>query len=816
MPQTPDSPAPGSFKGLVYGDLVGSPYMIENTYNRYFDLGESRKAYSHGRVRSFFPEVTEVSHGAAAVTRWLSVYRDAPTAESLQKCLREQYDAHPRGGWTEPTRLFLTSGMATPSATPDWAAVTRVAPIAPFFRDNLFRAMDLAEAAVKATCSDEDTARMAQAYTHALYMAQQGSIQAEIFTTMEMQYGLNLSRPEDNLRAELRGEVRQPLVMMGAEVPGAYRYVVPDHPAQPSARIVTEAAIRAVVRSDSWEDAVRKAVSFGGPSNAVAGLAGALAESLYGEVTPSVVGKLFSYLPTDIARQVDSYQETSRIHVDREGSPYKGISRDSITLINTGPGESVYVVPEDRSDIRSLLKKTFPNVRILSPEGMQDYLDSFKDTQEGTYAYGPRPEVRTLYIQDGERIVSPSQFVAPGMPPLQERKRHLQEFLQFRSWCIDRQRELNAAAGNPDAGQVHYGNAYHLWIGSRRIDFMFGDALAGRVSLNDKGLLRVDLGDYRDLSADARFENHREQAWASRSLFTIAESADPLSHMEDIRSDVRARLLDEGLDSGLHGELDTRYLTEDERRERIPVSNIEHLEPLAPEAGLGIQVQEKDSPLMPKAEKASKKAQGVSKIYTIGYGVRSQEGFINTLRMAGIDTVVDVRSTPQSRHVPQFDADTIYEALKKEDIGFFLAGDKLGGRPEDPKLYSEAGLVNWEAMRESSLYREGIAAVEKLAGEGHVVAVVCKEGDPLSCHRFGTVSRDLAHDGMDVRHILTNGEIVSHGVMEDRLLERCTAKNQVSTTLTGSYSQQVEECYRILNRERGYKKPINRRHKLCF
>ena len=815
MPHTADSPAPGSFKGLVYGDLVGSPYMIENTYNRYFELGESRKAYSHGRVRAFFPGVTEVSHGAAAVTRWLSVYRDAPTAESLQKCLREQYDAHPRGGWTEATRLFLTSGMTTPSATPDWAAVTRCAPIAPFFRDDLFRAMDLAEAAVKATCSDEDTARVALAYIHAIHMAQTGSIQAEIYTTMEMQYGLNLSRPEDDLRAELRGEVRQPLVMMGAEVPGAYRYVAADHPAQPSARKVTEAAIRAVVRSDSWEDAVRKAVSFGGPSNAVAGLAGALAESLYGEVTPSVVGKLFSYLPTDIARQVDSYQETSRIHVDREGSPYQGISRDCITLINSGPGESVYVVPKDRRDIRSLLKKTFPNVRILPPEEMQGYLDSFKETREGTYAYGPRPEVRTLYIQDSERIVSPSQFVAPGMPPLQERKRHLQEFLRFRAWCIDCQKELNTAAGNPGAGQVHYGNAYHLWIGSRRIDFMFGDALAGRVSLNDKGLLRIDLGDYRDLSTDARFENHREQAWASRSLFTIAESSDPLSYMEDIRADIRARLLDEGLGSGLHGELDSRYLSEDERRERTPVSNIEHLEPLSPDSGQGIQAQEKDSPLMPQ-KSTTKKTQGVTKVFTIGYGVRSQEGFINTLRMAGVDTVVDVRSTPQSRHVPQFDADTIYEALKNEDIGFFLAGDKLGGRPQDPKLYTEAGLVDWEAMRKSTPYQEGISAIERLAGEGHVVAVVCKEGDPLACHRFGTVARDLAGDGMDVKHILTNGEIVSHAVMEDRLLERCTAKNQVSTTMTGSYSQQVEECYRILNRERGYKKVNNRRRKLCF
>ena len=45
MPNSTDSPSPGSFRGAVYGDLVGSPYMIENTYNRYFELGESRRAY---------------------------------------------------------------------------------------------------------------------------------------------------------------------------------------------------------------------------------------------------------------------------------------------------------------------------------------------------------------------------------------------------------------------------------------------------------------------------------------------------------------------------------------------------------------------------------------------------------------------------------------------------------------------------------------------------------------------------------------------------------------------------------------------------
>ena len=43
--EKPDQHPGSTLKGTVYGDLVGAPYMIENTYNRYFDLGESRRAY---------------------------------------------------------------------------------------------------------------------------------------------------------------------------------------------------------------------------------------------------------------------------------------------------------------------------------------------------------------------------------------------------------------------------------------------------------------------------------------------------------------------------------------------------------------------------------------------------------------------------------------------------------------------------------------------------------------------------------------------------------------------------------------------------
>ncbi len=805
----------GPFKGEVYGDLVGSPYMIENTYNRYFDLGESRRAYSRGRVRSFFPEVTEVSHGSAAVSHWLSKYRDSPTAENLQKCLRDQFNRHPKGGWTEPTRLFLTSGNGSPSGTPDWSAVTRSLPIAAFCGKDLFRALELTEACVHATCTDEDTVRAAQAVTHSIFMAREGRLAAEIFTVLEMQYGLRLTLPEDDLRAMLRGEVAEPVMMLGVPVEGAYRFRLPESPAPPSSRLVTEAALRSVIRSDSWEDAVRRAVALGGPSNAVAGIAGGVAEALYGEVTPSVVGKLFTYIPTDVYRQIESFEKATSVNVERQASPYHNIGRDSVMIISLGPGKTTYVVPEDRKDIRRVIEGSFPHPDIITPDETAAFLSKYSENRSGTYPYGPRPETRTLYVQDGQRLVSPSQYVAAGMPSLQERRRHLSEFLSLRAWCVDAQKEMNRLAGNPDAGQIHYGNAYHMWIGGRQIDFYFGDTLAGRISLDGRGLLKVDLGEYRDLSADARFEDHREQAWASRSLFTVAETVDPLSHMNDIRNDIRARLLDEGLGTGTDAELDARYLNEDERHDRSPVSNIDHLEPLAPDSGKGIAADLSDRPSNLEVP-VTGKSQSVDTVYSIGYGLRSQEGFINTLEMLGVDTVIDVRSIPRSRYAPQFDEGAIYEALRQRDIDYYTAGEKLGARPEDATLHDSEGRVDWERLRESAPYKEGIQSIRDMAADGHVTALVCSEGDPLSCHRFGTVSRDLSEAGMDVRHVLTNGEVVSHQEMEDRLLERYTRKNLITSTLTGTYKEQMDEAYRVMNRERGYRPQRSRGRRGAF
>ena len=58
---------------------------------------------------------------------------------------------------------------------------------------------------------------------------------------------------------------------------------------------------------------------------------------------------------------------------------------------------------------------------------------------------------------------------------------------------------------------------------------------------------------------------------------------------------------------------------------------------------------------------------------------------------------------------------------------------------------------------------------------------------------------------MDVRHILSNGEVVRHDEMEARLVEKYTRQNKISLVCTGSYQEQLDEAYKIMNLEHGYK-----------
>ena len=66
-------------------------------------------------------------------------------------------------------------------------------------------------------------------------------------------------------------------------------------------------------------------------------------------------------------------------------------------------------------------------------------------------------------------------------------------------------------------------------------------------------------------------------------------------------------------------------------------------------------------------------------IFTIGHSTRTLTEFVALLRQVDVTLVVDVRSIPRSRTVPQFNGDTLPDSLAEDGIGYRQLA-ALGGR----------------------------------------------------------------------------------------------------------------------------------------
>ena len=68
-------------------------------------------------------------------------------------------------------------------------------------------------------------------------------------------------------------------------------------------------------------------------------------------------------------------------------------------------------------------------------------------------------------------------------------------------------------------------------------------------------------------------------------------------------------------------------------------------------------------------------------IYTIGYGARSVDELIATLRLYGIEYLIDVRSQPYSRHKPEFSKSALDQAVREARLRYvFMAIRSAAGR----------------------------------------------------------------------------------------------------------------------------------------
>ncbi|MBE1162791.1 DUF488 family protein [Dyella acidiphila] len=156
-------------------------------------------------------------------------------------------------------------------------------------------------------------------------------------------------------------------------------------------------------------------------------------------------------------------------------------------------------------------------------------------------------------------------------------------------------------------------------------------------------------------------------------------------------------------------------------------------------------------------------------VLTIGHSSHPIERFVALLKQNGVTAVADVRSSPFSRHNPQYNRESLLEALSGAGIVYVFVGKELGARSSDPSCY-ENGRVQYARLAKTSLFESGIDRV--LQGvKKYRIALMCAEKEPLDCHRTLLVSRALESREVSILHILSNGEAEPQSKTMSRLLD---------------------------------------------
>lgn len=133
------------------------------------------------------------------------------------------------------------------------------------------------------------------------------------------------------------------------------------------------------------------------------------------------------------------------------------------------------------------------------------------------------------------------------------------------------------------------------------------------------------------------------------------------------------------------------------------------------------------------------------KIYLIGHGNMQLSEFLELLKKEKIDTIIDVRSIPFSKYVPDFNKENLNKFLSENDIDYVYMGSILGGRqPEGFNKYMN-----------SNQFEKGIVLLEE-GVSGSVAAIMCSEVDHTKCHRR-FIAAKLVDRGFIVQN-LTKGK----------------------------------------------------------
>lgn len=248
--------------GAVAGDIIGSVYERHPIKSKDFPLFSPRSTFTDDTVMT------------------VAIARAILTGDDYAATAKEVGRKYPDCGYGGSFFQWLFSESSLPYNSWGNGAAMRVSPVG-FAFDSRERVMQEAKKTAEITHNHPEGIKGAQAAALSVFLARTTRDKEHIKKEIQKEFSYDLDRTLNDIR------------------PGYYFDI--------SCQGTVPEAIIAFLESDSYEDAVRNAVSLGGDSDTLACITGGIAHAYYGSVPAFIVQKVREILPEELWNTAETF-----------------------------------------------------------------------------------------------------------------------------------------------------------------------------------------------------------------------------------------------------------------------------------------------------------------------------------------------------------------------------------------------------------------------------------------------------------------------------------------------------------------------------
>ena len=246
--------------GAIAGDMIGSLYERRPIKHKDFDI-----------LVSGFTDDTVLTIAVAH-----AILNQTDFAESI-KAFAQEYHNLPYG---KSFRRWMWSWENHPYNSFGNGSAMRVSPVG-FAYNSAEEVLDYAKRSAEVSHNHPEGIKGAQATALAIFLARQGGSKEGIRNEVSERFGYYLKRTVDEIR---------PNYLFDVSCQGS----VPE-------------SIIAFLDSDSFEDAIKNAISLGGDADTMACIAGGIAQAYYTKIPETIVTQVREKLPMDFLEILDCF-----------------------------------------------------------------------------------------------------------------------------------------------------------------------------------------------------------------------------------------------------------------------------------------------------------------------------------------------------------------------------------------------------------------------------------------------------------------------------------------------------------------------------